>query len=142
MINCGRFILAGIAFVASVVFSFVISYWLLILAGIACVYVAAQWFVIRCRVYELTTERIRIRTGIVNRRTDEMELYRVQDITLLEPLGERLFGLGTIHITTSDDSTPNLWIEAIRGASDLREELRKSVEACRDQKRVRVTEVE
>lgn len=142
MINCGSFVLAGIAFVASVVFSFVISYWLLILAGIACVYVAARWFIIRCRVYELTTERIRIRTGIVNRRTDEMELYRVQDITLMEPLGERLFGLGTIHITTNDASTPNLRIEAIRGASDLREELRKNVEACRDRKRVRVTELE
>jgi uncharacterized membrane protein YdbT with pleckstrin-like domain len=142
VMNLGTFVISGIILVAAVAFSFVVSLWLLILAGIALSYMVVQWLIIRSRQYELTTERIRIRTGILSKRTDELELYRVQDITLIEPFAERLFGLGSIHMTTNDTTTPNLRIETIRGAARLREELRKSVEACRDRKRVRVTELE
>jgi uncharacterized membrane protein YdbT with pleckstrin-like domain len=142
VINLGTFVLCGVILAASIVFSFVVSFWLFILGGIALIYMAVQWLIIRCRQYELTTERIRIKTGILSKRTDELELYRVEDIILIEPFTERLFGLGSIHMTTNDTSTPSLRIETIRGAARLREELRKCVEACRDRKRVRVTEME
>src|SRR5260221_12308788 len=93
-----------------------------------------HWLKVRSRVYEVTTQRIRIRSGIFNKRTDEMELYRVKDTTLLEPFWIRLFGLGNIEVTTHDASTPVLMLEGIPQAGWLREELRKSVEACRDKK--------
>lgn len=142
VIKLGTFVLCAIVFAASVVFAFLISLWLLILAGVALVFLAIQWFLIRCRVYEVTTERIRVTTGILTRRTDELELYRVKDITLIETLTERLLRVGSIRVTTTDVSTPSLEIEAIRGARDLREEMRKSVEACRERKGVRVAELE
>ncbi len=142
IIKLGTFLLCGIIFVAAVVFSFLVSVWLVILAGIVLVYMLAQWILIKSRVYELTTERIRVRTGLFTKRTDELELYRVQDVTLIEPFVERVMGLGNIFVTTNDASTPNLELEAIKGARELREQMRKSVEACRDKKRVRVTELE
>jgi membrane protein YdbS with pleckstrin-like domain len=142
VINLGTFLLCGIILLASVIFSFIISLWLLLLAGIVLIYAAVQWLLIRCRVYEITTERIRVTNGILTRTTEELELYRVQDTTLVQPLIERLLGLGNIRLTTNDASMPSLEIEAIPGARELREALRQSIEDCRDRKRVRVTELE
>ena len=142
VIKLGTFVFCGIILVASIVFAFLASAWLLILAGIVLIYSAVQWFLIRCRVYEVTSERIRITTGILTRVTEEVELYRVRDAILIEPLFERLLGLGNIRATTNDASTPTVEIEAIPGARELREALRKSIETCRAKSQVRVTEIE
>ncbi|HHY84427.1 MAG TPA: PH domain-containing protein [Verrucomicrobia bacterium] len=101
-----------------------------------------RWIENRCRIYEITTERIRITRGVFNKRTDELELYRAKDTTLVEPFLYRLAGAGNIVITTIDVSTPGLTIEAVKSAPAIREELRKHVEDCRDRKRVRVAELD
>src|SRR5262245_57574993 len=43
-----------------------------------------KWLQIKCRRYELTTERLRLRRGVLSRQTDEIELYRVKDYVLHE----------------------------------------------------------
>lgn len=119
-----------------------------ILCGLFCwlvvpIFIALwKWILVRSRTYEVTTQRLRIRQGVFSKRTDEMELYRVKDTTLVEPFWPRLFGLGTIEMTTNDATTPLIRIEAIAGAKELREQLRQHIEACRDRKRVRLAELE
>jgi uncharacterized membrane protein YdbT with pleckstrin-like domain len=105
-------------------------------------YAIWKWIEIRSRHYELTSQRVRIRQGIFSKRTDELELYRVKDVTVLEPFWQRLFGLGNIVITTHDASTPQLILEALPKPQETREHLRNSVEECRDRKKVRVAEFE
>lgn len=95
------------------------------------------WLQIRTQKYEVTNQRIRTTIGILSKRTDELELYRVKDTTLLQPFFLRLFGLATIEIETSDRSTPLVFLHAIKGADALREELRNCVEHLREQKGVR-----
>ncbi|MEZ5300332.1 MAG: PH domain-containing protein [Verrucomicrobiales bacterium] len=43
--------------------------------------------------YELTNERLKLSTGVLNRKTDVLELYRVKDMELEKPLHFRIFGL-------------------------------------------------
>ena len=113
-------------------------------AGMAiCLVVALlRYIATRCRVYEVTSQRIRTSTGVFSRRTDEFELYRVKDITLIEPFFLRISGAGNIVITTNDTTTPTLTLEAIREPQSLREQIRKFAEVCRERKGVRVTEME
>ncbi len=106
------------------------------------VFALARWIALRSRHYELTTQRVRLRRGIFSKRTDELELYRVKDVTVVEPFWQRLFSLGNITITTNDASTPNLTMEALPGAAQTREALRNAIEDCRDRKRVRIAELE
>jgi hypothetical protein len=47
---------------------------------------------------------------------------------------------GNIEIRSADVSTPSLVLPAVKNASDLREKLRASIEACRTRKGVRMTE--
>lgn len=98
--------------------------------------------VVRSTIYEVTNQRIRVTTGILTKRTDDLELYRVLDAILVEPLSLRLVGCGTIELKTADATTPLLVVKAVRGARELREELRKHVELAREKKRVRMFEHE
>lgn len=101
-----------------------------------------RWFTNRATTYELTTQRLRIMRGILNRRLDELELYRVKDYVLEQPLFLRLLGLGNLTLLTSDASTPSLALRAIAGASDVREQLRNAVQTERDRKRVRAMDID
>lgn len=87
--------------------------------------------------YEVTTERIRICTGLLTKRVEELELYRVKDTSLQQTLNERLRGLGTIIVTSTDASSPIVHLRAIPNAGDLREKLRHEVERMRRAKGVR-----
>lgn len=109
---------------------------------VPCLVALWKWIIVRSRVYELTTQRIRVTTGILNKRTEEMELYRVKDYSLVEPFTYRLFGVGNIDILTYDTTTPRLHLEAIPKPSQIREQFRTYVEACRTQKGVHLREVE
>ncbi|MBI5386122.1 MAG: PH domain-containing protein [Verrucomicrobia bacterium] len=116
-----------------------------VMAGLAvlCVlYAVWRFILLRSCEYEITTERLRLRRGLFSKRTEEVELYRVKDHTLIEPFWQRFFGVGTIQLTTHDTTTPLVEIEAIRKAREIADEIRKNVEACREKKRVRLAELE
>jgi len=104
----------------------------------------ALWkgLVVKFTQYELTSERLKIRSGVINRNLDELELYRVRDYKLDQPLSLRVFSLANIILTTSDKTTPVITLRAIRNAEGVREELRTHVEACRTAKRVREIDFE
>lgn len=98
-----------------------------------------RYLLVRTMTYELTSQRFRVSHGVLSRRTDELELYRVKDSEFRQTLFQRLFGLGTIAMATSDESSPLAIIESIpaRRAKELREQIRNLVEDLRDAKRVR-----
>ncbi|MGH8667764.1 MAG: PH domain-containing protein [Burkholderiales bacterium] len=101
-----------------------------------------QWLVIRNTVYELTSERLKLRSGVLNKELDEVELYRVRDYKLEQPFFLRLFGLGNITMQTSDRSHPVLTLRAVRSGERLYEQLRQAVEQSRAKKGVRELDVE
>ena len=76
-----------------------------------------QWTFTR---YTLTENCLFIRSGVLNVREEEIRLYRVLDVTLRQTLGERLFGLGTIHLCTNDQSTPEVDIKRIKHPKEVR----------------------
>lgn len=100
-------------------------------------YIVWKYLSIRTRIFELTNERLKITSGIINQRVDEIELYRVKDSQLLRSWWMRLTGLASISLETSDRSMTSLVIPAIHDGGGMRELLRKQVEIQRDKKRVR-----
>ena len=100
------------------------------------VYAIWKWLVLRNMRYELTTERLKLREGVLNKRLDEIELYRVRDYSLEQPLFLRPFGLSTITLGTADESQPVIMLRAIGNGEFVLDQLRKYVERQRLKKRV------
>lgn len=141
ILNLWHFVLALVLDVACVVGAF--FFWPLVFLGLFPVLWAAwKYAVVHCRVYELTTERIRLYEGVLNQKIDEIELYRVKDSRIIKPFWQRVFGLSTLQMETSDRSHPNPSFLAIHDGEEVRETLRKHVEIMRDRKRVREVDFE
>lgn len=98
---------------------------------------AYRWLETRTHRYEVTNERIRVITGILSRRTTELELYRVRDYTLVEPFWLRLIGRGNLIIETADRTNPQIVIRAVPGASALKDQIRTHTERMRQLRGVR-----
>ena len=97
---------------------------------------------VKCLKYELTNERLKIISGVLNRNTEEIELYRIKDSSFEEPFVYRMFGLGNIKVMTSDRSLPELNITALPKGKEFREKLRDLVEDIRAKKNVREVDFE
>ena len=91
--------------------------------------------------YRLTDDKLIISTGLFSTKEEEIRLYRIMDITLHRTFGDKLWGLGTIHLCSSDKTTPEIDIKRIRQSSDVKEMLSDMVEAARRKNRVSSREV-
>ena len=93
--------------------------------------------------YTLTNSRLRYGSGVLNKTQHSMELYRVKDIALSEPLLFRLFGLANLNFATSDQSHPHLSLKAIPSkiARKLSDQLPSHIEKIHQTKGVREFDV-
>jgi uncharacterized membrane protein YdbT with pleckstrin-like domain len=101
-----------------------------------------RWWMTKTTRYELTSQRLRRSSGILNRVVDELELFRVKDYSMEQPFFLRMMGLGNLKLVTSDATTPIVTISAIAQVESVRELLRNAVQAERDRKRVRQLDVD
>lgn len=100
-----------------------------------------RWLVVRNTRYTLTTQRIKLETGVFSKELEEVELYRVKDTDLDRPFIQRLLGLGTVRIMSSDATMPEMKIPAVPDAIAVREHIRKHVELARRARGVRELDV-
>ena len=91
--------------------------------------------------YRLSEDRLFCETGLLNLKADEVLLYRVQDLELTMSLGQRIFGVGTVCVHSSDKSMPHLDLKNVKNPREVKELIHRSVEAAKDKRRMRATEV-
>ena len=115
--------------------------WAYIAPGIFALASLWKWIVVRSTAYELTNERFIITKGILTKITDTLELYRVRDMQVVQPLALRLVGLENIHLFANDATTDSIILDYIPTQLKLGDKLRKAVEDCREKKRVRTLDV-
>lgn len=92
-------------------------------------------------VYGLTQTRIKIKTGLLNTKEEEVMLFRVRDVSLTQNLIERIGNTGTVIVTSTDATSPNTALKHVKNAQDVKELLVQLVEENRKKNRVRAAEV-
>jgi membrane protein YdbS with pleckstrin-like domain len=85
----------------------------------------------------IDTARITCRQGILSRQVQSLELFRIQDVTSLQPWWQRPFGVGRVLVLTSDSSNPQWRLPGMRGAEQLRGELNRAAIVLRNPKGIR-----
>jgi uncharacterized membrane protein YdbT with pleckstrin-like domain len=91
--------------------------------------------------YALSEDRLFLSVGFLSVTDEEILLYRIRDISMKRTLGQRLFGVGTLTIASSDKSTPILTLKNVKDPFDVKELLHQSVEECKLKRRVRINEL-
>lgn len=102
-------------------------------AGIT-IYSLLRWtakvITLLCIQYTITNERLLYKHGVFNRITDEIELFRVRDFQIQEPLFLRPWGLGNVVLITADRTHPEMIIEAVPETARLHSMVRELVRQC------------
>ena len=81
--------------------------------------------------YELDSQRLKIKKGILSQNIEETELYRVKDYSIFKPFFLRLFGLGHLVLTTSDKNNKYVRLVAIKDTEKVKDIIRNHVEKAR-----------
>ena len=91
--------------------------------------------------YGLSEDRLFLSVGFLSIKDEEVLLYRIRDISVTRKLGQRLFGVGTITVNSSDKSNPVLEIKNIKNPTAVKELLHPQVEEMKARRRVRYSEI-
>ncbi len=91
--------------------------------------------------YSMSEDRLFVKRGLLNLNQEEILLYRVRDISLKRSLGQRIFGVGSVIVFSSDQTTPSLELRNIKNSEDVKEMLHEQVEEMKLQRRVRIGEL-
>lgn len=91
--------------------------------------------------YSLSEDRIFLQTGFLNLEEEEILLYRVRDLSVKRSLGQRIFGVGSVLVHSSDKSTPHLVMKNVKHPGKVKEQIHQQVEKMKVERRMRLGEL-
>ena len=91
--------------------------------------------------YALSEDRLFLKRGFLNVHQDEIVLYRVRDLRVSQTLWQRIFGVGTVTVISTDKSIPELALKNIRQPNEVKELIHEYVEKMKIERRMRVGEM-
>ena len=106
-------------------------------------WLVVRWFQTLGRSYRITSRRIVVETGVLSKKLEQIDLYRVADYTVDRPFGQRIMGTGNLLLKTFDKTTPELNVMAIKtDVVKLYEAVRAATEADKARRGVRMVDYE
>ena len=91
--------------------------------------------------YAMSEDRLFVSVGFLSIKDEEILLYRVRDITTSRSLWQRIFGVGSITVVSSDKTQPTLVLKNVKNPMQTKEILHEQVEEMKIKRRVRVGEI-
>jgi membrane protein YdbS with pleckstrin-like domain len=148
ILNLGIYIAWGAVLIATLfILGFFVDsqFWGLIIFGavslIALINCAVAYVHLHAIEYVVSTQRVRVVSGLFSKNIQEIELFRVKDTMAHQSFFLRLFGLGTITVLSGDENQPRLTLSGVPKAVELRERLRQEVMVLRQRFGVREVDV-
>ncbi len=86
--------------------------------------------------YALSDDRLFLEQGLFTTVYDEVRLYRILDLKLTQTLGQKMFGIGTITVFSSDKAQGQFELKHVKHPRYVKELLSDRIEKQRDAKRV------
>lgn len=99
--------------------------------------VAAIYLERRFTRYTLTNQRLKIEKGILTKKIDDVELYRVRDSRSDQSFVGRVLGIGNVVVMTGD-ATGTLHIDNVTDPRGKREQIRNMAEQAKKERNVRL----
>jgi uncharacterized membrane protein YdbT with pleckstrin-like domain len=113
-----------------------IAGWLLLPVLIGAYFLLSVWMRTKSARWKLTSRRIEIETGLLSKKIDTLELWRVRDVELRQSLLERMVGVSSLLITAHDAGSPVLEVRGVPGDRSTYDRLMTAVMQARQQRGV------
>ena len=91
--------------------------------------------------YKLSEDRIFLEKGLLNTTSDEVLLYRVRDLSMNITLGQRILGVGTICVVSSDQTIPHLDLKNVKYPRQVKELIHQTVEKAKERRNLKPMEI-
>ena len=86
--------------------------------------------------FRVTTTVIEFERGVLSKRIDVLQLWRIRDVVYKQNLVDRILGIAHVEIVAQDKTNPDLEIVGMPASRQLFEQLRDSIEIQRQAKNV------
>jgi uncharacterized membrane protein YdbT with pleckstrin-like domain len=96
-------------------------FWVVLTIGIAAL---VYWARSKSILFEVTTQRIKIENGLLSKQKQNLELFRVDHVTVERPLGMRMLGQGRVRLITTDRTEREVVLYGIPSVDTLAEQIR------------------
>ena len=90
----------------------------------------------RSMKFRVMTTAIEVERGLIGRRIDVVQLWRIRDVVYRQSIIDRLLGIAHIEVLATDAETPDLRIVGMPASRQLFEQLRDAIEIQRQAKNV------
>ena len=83
-------------------------------------------FKLKMIYYEVNADRIEWSRGILDRRVDNVDMFRVVDLKMRRSLLDCIFGVGTVALITTDKTDPEFEFEKVQDCRYLYDVIKKA----------------
>jgi uncharacterized membrane protein YdbT with pleckstrin-like domain len=145
VINYGHYLSAALQMaVCAMLFAILRRYWPMLTPVILAIPLVAilglatlTWLKTASTSYHFAKGRLTWRTGILSRSAESLELYRIADVTMRQPLFQRLFGVGRIVLNTADANHREVVMDGVPRPDQFRDWLTDAVQQTRRERGMR-----
>ena len=80
----------------------------------------------KTKVFSLTTRKVMMQSGIISRKTSEVGMRDIRSINMSQGILERIFGLGTVQISSAGTGGIEVEFKGIKNPATVRDQVRKT----------------
>lgn len=84
-----------------------------------------SWWIVRFMVYRITNLRIEVERGLISKRIENIDLFRVQDVQLQISIIDRAIGIGSVLVKSTDKTTPTIKIRGVPEPRRIYDDLKR-----------------
>jgi uncharacterized membrane protein YdbT with pleckstrin-like domain len=95
-----------------------------ILITIQLIALLVAWIQLRGTMYRVSNQRVIVEQGVFSKTVDEIDLRYVDDSAFTQTLADRILGIGSVTLISSDKSSPRYVLRSIKNPRDVRELIR------------------
>ncbi len=90
--------------------------------------------------YRISSRNLDTEMGILTKRIETLQLWRVRDLAFRQSFTERLLGIARIHVFTRDVTDPDLILKGLPASRSVFDKLKDAAELARQQRVVGLVE--
>lgn len=90
----------------------------------------------RSTKYRVSTRTIDIEEGVLSRRINTLQLWRVRDVVFEQSLTQRMLGVASLRLVVHDDTSPKVMLAGLTNGRAVFEEVKTAIDLARQSRNV------